>query len=178
MVNGFLSGRPQAVDALVEANYARVFSLGLSLLKDRDEAKDVAQDTFIRVFEKVGQFRYRSSLKTWILSIAYNLCINRLNCTSKNLWTDIEGLPDVAEGMEEDDERFIEEQKFEYVEKALSSMETSDKLLISLFYLDECSIKEIALILQKSETSVKTGLFRARRKLKEMVIKQMNYEFN
>jgi RNA polymerase sigma factor (sigma-70 family) len=178
LVKGFLKGQRQAIDVLVETNYARVFSLACRVMKNEDEAKDITQDTFVRVFDRIGQFRFKSSLRTWILSITYNLCINRLNAFGNIVTMNMEHIAQQSEESVEEDERFLNEQKFEVIEKALTLLGPEDRLLLELFYLNECSIKEIALVLKRSETAAKTGLFRARQKLKTIVISNVNYEFN
>lgn len=177
-VSGCINGERQMIDALVEMYYSRVYSLSVKVLQNEDEAKDITQDTFIRVFDKLRQFKFKSSLKTWILSITYNLCMNRLSmCKNRqHVVFDLEILN--IEDMNAGEEAFLHEQKIEVIERALEVLNSEEKLLIELYYLNDCSIRDMALILQKSETAVKTGLFRARQKLKSMVLKQENYEFN
>jgi RNA polymerase sigma factor (sigma-70 family) len=178
LITGCLNGERQAIDALVGAYYARVFSLCIKIMDDRDEAKDICQDTFVRVFDKAGQFRFNSSLKTWILSIAFNLCINRLKKAKKKAYVTWDMQADIGADITIEEESLLKEQKIEVIEQALLMMDTEGKLFIEMYYLNECSIREIALILNKTENAAKTGLCRARQKLKTLVLNHQKNEFN
>ncbi len=176
LVSGCISGDRQAIDALVDLYYARVLSLCNKMLQHSDDAKDMAQDSFVRVFDKLGQFRYKSSLKTWILSITYNTCINSLNASRTLVSIDHEA--DDIHDLNEAEEVMLNEQRIEMIEQAMNLLNGEEKLFIELFYLNDCSIRDLAQIMQKSETAAKTGLCRARQKLKTLVLKQVNYELN
>ena len=178
VVRGVIEGRRDAVDALVEDCYERVFSLAARLLQDHDTAKDVAQETFIRVLDKIGKFRFKSSLRTWVLSIAYNLCMNRLQSGAKTNELNVEHMDRPNENEDEANAKYLQEQRFQELEKAVQNLEPYERVIIELHYLNGCSIREIALVLQKSETAAKTALFRAREKLKTLVMTYKNYEFS
>lgn len=175
VVRGILEGRREAVDMLVEDCYERVFSLAVRLLQDHDVAKDIAQETFMKVLDKVGKFKFKSSLRTWVLSIAYNLCMNRVQSRKKMDELNVEYMDRPNENEDEANDKFLQEQRLEELEKALQNLEQHERVIIELHYLSGCSIREIALVLQKSETAAKTALFRAREKLKTLV---RNYEFS
>lgn len=177
-MNGFLEGRREAIDALVETCYARVYSLACRVLQDRDAANDVAQETFLRVFDKIGKFRFKSSLLTWVLSITYNLCLDRIQLSKKMTIMDVEYADKADAGTDDMNDKYLQEQKLEEIERAIQLLEPHERVMIELHYLNGCSVREISVILQKSETASKTALFRAREKLRTLVIKQKNYEFN
>jgi RNA polymerase sigma factor (sigma-70 family) len=178
LITGCMNGERHVIDTLVEMYYPRVFSLCIKVMENRDEAQDICQDVFVRVFDKAGQFRFKSSLKTWILSIAYNLCLNRLKTSRHRSYMSLDMDMQTAEDITGMEEAWLNEQKIEVIEQALLLLNMEEKLLIEMFYLDECSIKDIALILDKSETAAKTGLFRARQKLKTLVLNKKDHEYN
>ena len=73
-----LAGDPDAERALYDAHVDRVFRLVYRMAGDLDRAQDWVQETFIRAFERLGQFRGESSLSTWICSIAVSITLNGL----------------------------------------------------------------------------------------------------
>lgn len=136
------------------------------MLNDQSEAKDVTQDTFLTVFEKASKFRYQSSLQTWILTIAYNNCLKTIKHSGKMYFTVTESNFNVADDLyEEENFQF----KKEVFSEAYALLEDTDKLYLELFYLNECSIKDMTIIMDKSESAVKTGLSRARNKIKSLI---------
>lgn len=71
-------GDPLAIERLVQAHQAEVYRLALSILDDPDEAEDAAQEVFVSALRSLDSFRGDASLKTWLFSIAINVCRNRL----------------------------------------------------------------------------------------------------
>lgn len=169
LVEAFLKGEKQWVEYLVSAYYAKVFALAVKVLPNEADAGDITQDTFIRVFEKLHQFRFKSSLQTWILNIAYNLCMNKLK-SGKRLQISYldENNSDIPSGTDDSDEEF----SYREIEESFFKLSKEEQLYLELFYLNECSIRDIACILNRSETAVKTAVFRARTKLRTMIKKQ------
>lgn len=94
------SGDPQAFARLVALHEGMVFNLSARLLGDPEEAKDVAQDVFLHVYRKLGQFQGRSALKTWIYRITVNHCHNRRRWWQSRRRERHEPLDEVATGPE------------------------------------------------------------------------------
>lgn len=129
-------------------------------LKDYHLAEDVTQETFLRVMKHYNKFRNESSLKTWIMRIAINLCKNQV----KTWWykrQNFDDLPEIATDVSYDG--LIDRQElFQEVNK----LPTKSKEVILLFYYQELSVYEISKVLKIKESAVKTRMFRAREQLK------------
>ena len=77
-LHGVRDGDKSCFKELFEAYKDLVFTVSLRMLKDSPEAEDVTQEVFLRVFRNIDQFEGKSSLRTWILKIAVNLCVDKL----------------------------------------------------------------------------------------------------
>lgn len=132
-------------------------------LKDYQLAEDVTQETFIKVYEKIGTFRHNSSVKTWIMSIAINLCKNQM----RTHWfkrTALEYFPDLT----------AKDSYGEIIEKNAVSVEIMRlqpkyREVILLYYYQELSVKEIASVLCIKEATVLQRMKRAREQLKSLL---------
>ncbi len=129
-------------------------------LKDYQLAEDVTQETFIKVYEKISTLQNRAALKTWIISIAINLCKNQLRTHWFKMIT-LEHFPEVP----------CKDEYSSLLEKSVISAEIMKlqpkyREVILLYYYQELSVKEIAHILNAKETTILQRLKRAREKLK------------
>lgn len=164
------NGDQEAFAALVTEHQRYVYNLALRMLKNEEEALDLTQETFIRAWTALPNFRGQSQFRTWLYRIATNLCYNRLpglRRSLSDLGNDvIAGLPETnltfdnpAHGLESRELR-------SYLHQAIAELNESYRLLIALRYQNEMSYEEIAGVLNLPLGTVKTGLFRAREQLR------------
>lgn len=163
-------GDHEAFAALVSEHQRYVYNLALRVLKDEDEALDLTQETFVRAWTALPNFRGQAQFRTWLYRIATNLCYNRLPGLRRSLH-DL-GDEVVAE-LPETDPAFdnpaggIESRELRaYMHRAIEELDEHYRLLISLRYQNELSYAEIAGMLNLPLGTVKTGLFRAREQLR------------
>jgi len=83
IVEQCLAGRTNAFEELVTRHQHAVYGLSLSLMKSRDRAEDLAQDTFLQAFRKLGRYDARHSFRTWILTVCVNLGKNRWRASAR-----------------------------------------------------------------------------------------------
>ena len=81
LIRSFLSDDPDAFDLLVIKYKDMIFNLCYRIVNDYDDANDCAQETFIKVYKNMRQFRFQSSFSTWLYRIARNTCRNRIAST-------------------------------------------------------------------------------------------------
>lgn len=147
--------------------YARlVFNKCYGFAKDEDEAKDLTQDVFLKLFVKLASFKGNSKFSTWLYAFTYNHCVNYVTRnTAKKFekqtadYAEIENLSDV-----EDDSSFLE-MKVEKLQAALDLISPDEKMILLLKYQDFLSIKDIGSVLEISESAVKMRIKRAKDKL-------------
>jgi RNA polymerase sigma factor (sigma-70 family) len=147
----------------------KVYGKCISILKHEDEARDAVQDIFVKIMLNLGNFGEKSQFSTWIYSITYNFCIDviRKKKKDKTLFSeDIERAPDVA--ADEVPDEYLLEMDMKYLKQVLEELPTGDKMILLMKYQDDMSIKEIADILDKTESAIKMKIKRAKHKAQEI----------
>ena len=155
-------------DRLYGKYATKVFSKCISLLKDEGMAQDATQDIFLKIFLNLSKFGGKSKFSTWIYSITYNYCIDLIRKKKKNgnIFSDeIERAPDLAEEVPDSALLEIEVKKLKIV---LDTIPVGDKAVLLMKYQDNMSIKEIATVLNKSESAIKMKLKRAKHKAQKV----------
>lgn len=150
------------MDALVRQYEKPVFNAAFRMLGNRDEAADVTQTVFLRVFEKLDQFDARHRLFSWIYRITINESIDQLKKRKRQ-----EPLPDAATTNPDgpQDAAVASELRNE-VQVVLMELSDDQRAVITLRYFSECSYREIGDILRLPEKTVKSRLFAARQSMK------------
>lgn len=163
-------GDQDAFAALVNEHQGYVYNLALRVLKDENEALDLAQETFVRAWTALPNFRGQSQFRTWLYRIATNLCYNRLPGLRRSL-ADLGDdvmmdLPESPHATTNPVREFETNEAKVHLHKTIDELDSNYKLLITLRYQNELSYEEIASTLNLPLGTVKTGLFRAKEKLR------------
>jgi len=161
-----ISGDSKALTILVDKYKDIAYNLALSIVKNREDAKDITQDSFLKVLENINRFRNDSKFSTWLYRIVYNQSVGFVKRESRISSVDYSLLVETSEKNDN------QEGAIEDLYKAINLLEDTDRNIIMLFYLAEKSIKEIAQITGLSIGNIKVILHRARKKLFE----KMDYE--
>jgi len=173
LVKNLKKGREEAYRQIVEEYGNRLLRTCYLILKDREEAEDVVQETFIKVFQKVETFKEKSGLYTWIYTIALNLSRDRLRKKQDIIMIEDEWIGN------NDVESYVEKNiNKEILRNELFEMNSLYREVLVLFYFEELSIKEISNLLNEKEGTIKSKLSRGRNILKESLLKggQLNGE--
>lgn len=164
LINDILGGDSRAFGGLVDRYQSRVYNFVVYTLRNQEDADEVTQDTFLKAYKGLSSFRGDSKFSTWLLRIAYNTCMTRLRKVTPSM-VDI-----VATGIDPDGGNNILEQSDledmrSVLARAMALLNQSDQALVTLFYYNEQSIKEICEITGESESKIKVDLHRCRKKL-------------
>jgi RNA polymerase sigma-70 factor (ECF subfamily) len=179
-IDRVLSGDVAAYATLVSKHKNLVFSIALKILNNREDAEEVAQDCFVKVFQALKTFEKKSKFSTWLYRIVYNAAISKTRkkklelVPMDNYIIDNYTSDEVATGIDEIDP---EQQKM-MIEKALERLTDDENLLITLFYKGENSIEEISNITGLSMSNVKVRLHRIRKKLHDTLAVMMDKAIN
>ena len=144
-----------------------VYNKCLGFAKDEDEAKDLTQDIFLKLFVKLASFKGKSKFSTWLYAFTYNHCVNYVNRNvekKKNKKAVEVELADDLVDLDEDVSAF-EQMKVEMLKEALGQISPDDKMVLLMKYRDQMSIKEIEELLGLGESAVKMRIKRAKDKL-------------
>lgn len=163
-------GDHDAFAALVDEHQRYIYNLALRVLKDEDEALDLTQETFVRAWTALPNFRGQSQFRTWLYRIVTNLCYNRLPNLRRSL-TDlgddvISEIPEPDLTFDNPARGFESRELRSYLHNAIENLDENYRLLISLRYQNELPYEEIASMLNLPLGTVKTGLFRAKEQLR------------
>ena len=177
-VKAIQDGDSQEFSKLVETYKNLVFTVAIRMLKNTEEAEEVAQDTFIKVFKSIKNFKGDSKFSTWIYRITYNTCLDKLKKTKKAQM--ISSL-DTITNMEVVDLNTVlddieREERSKLLKKCMEMLSPSDCALLSFFYFEEKNLNELSKILNLTENTIKVRLFRARGRLASIVKEKLNPE--
>jgi RNA polymerase sigma-70 factor, ECF subfamily len=167
------SGEMSAFQELVSRYRQKVFMVILGLLRNRDDALEVSQETFLRAYRKIGGFQGGSSFYTWIYRIAVNLAIDAQRRQKRNP-LDFHGrMDDLLEAQDQmAQDPFVEVHNRELREnliKAIDDLTPEHKAVIVLRTIEGLSYKDIGEILGCSEGTVMSRLHYARKKLHDQL---------
>jgi RNA polymerase sigma-70 factor (ECF subfamily) len=174
-------GEPEAFSRLVALHEGMVFNLAARLLGDSEEARDVAQNVFLHVYRKLGQFEGRSALRTWIYRITVNQCHNRRRWWQSRRREKEEPIEKVAAGPEASrlaDEApqsspFDETRRHERarrVQRALLQLSFEHRAVLVLREIEGQSCEAIANLMGVAKGTVKSRLARAREALRKRLL--------
>jgi RNA polymerase sigma factor (sigma-70 family) len=157
-------GNANAFSELVKKYQNVVFSIALKILRNREDAEEIAQETFIKAYRSIHTFQGKSKFSTWLFRITYNTCITEVR--KKRFPTSSIDQVQVNEvGEEGNFGEFQEEDRAKYLEMALKELAEDDYMLIILYYYQEQSVADISQVTGLSESNIKVKLHRARNKL-------------
>lgn len=162
-------GNQDAFEVLVNEHQSYVYSLVFRLLRDENEALDLTQETFIKAWTALPNFKGQAQFRTWLYRIATNLCYNRipnLRKTLNDLGDDV--MEDIPESkLNSPVNEFESSETRKYLKQAIENLDSNYQLLIALRYQNELSYEEIASTLNLPLGTVKTGIFRAKEQLRK-----------
>lgn len=176
IINSIQHGNKEDFRLLVDRYKDRAFSMLKRMLKNEMEAEEVLQDSFIKAFNSIPNFRGDAKFSTWFYKIVYNTCLTVLSNQKRKKDIEFISIDEEFEIGAYDNKIYAQaENGNEYLYKLIDKLPIRYSLIIILFYIDNLSINEISNILDVSIVNVKVILFRARNELKDLMIKH-NYQ--
>ena len=164
-----LDGDVRAYAALVNQYQSRVFVLVRSVCRSAEDAQEVTQDVFLKVYQQLHTFKGNSSFSTWLYRIAYNTAISSIRKThslerrTQDYAKDVLHTTDQAEE-ETDDPRVAQQDK---LRSLLETLPPQDRMLIELYYYKELKMDDVATICGLTQSNAKVRIFRIRQKLQD-----------
>ncbi|MEP6928903.1 MAG: sigma-70 family RNA polymerase sigma factor, partial [Flavobacterium sp.] len=177
-INLIIQGDHNAFAVLVNRYKDMIFSLALKMVKNREEAEEVSQDTFIKIYNSLSKFKGDSKFSTWSYKIAYNTCLDRLKKNKKeenNISID-EFSAHLIKTMDNALSALEDKERKQTIQNCLNLLPSDENFLLTLFYFDDQSLDEIGKIMNISTNNAKVKLFRSRQKLAVILKKQLEPE--
>jgi len=169
LVQSTLHGKPDAFATLVERYDRSVYHLAYRTMHDPEEARDIAQEAFFKAYRSLRTFRPGAKFSTWIFSITYHACCDRLNRRKRY---SSEELPERADSGPGPAETAVAQDEARRLRAAVDALPEKYRTAITLYHLQGKQYEEIARVLNIPMGTVKTHLFRAKEQLRKMLTEQ------
>jgi RNA polymerase sigma-70 factor (ECF subfamily) len=177
-IDKILQGETNSFAVLVDRYKDMIFTLALKMLKNREEAEEVAQDTFIKIYNSLNKFKGDSKFSTWIYKIAYNTCLDRLKKNKKednNISID-EFSAHLIKTMDNALSALEEKERKQTIQNCLNLLPSEENFLLTLFYFEDQTLEEIGKVMSITANNTKVKLFRSRQKLAVILKKKLEPE--
>lgn len=170
LVRRAAAGDPGAFRILVDRHRDRTYGLALRIIGTRRDAEEVAQDAFVRAWCALPQFRLEAAFTTWLYRITTRLAFDRVAVLRARAGreTSIEWAAEIpARG-----ETSSDPDRGREIESSIAALPEKQRAVVTLFYYQDRSVKDVARILDLNENTVKTHLRRARATLRSALLRR------
>ncbi len=170
-----LENNSNAFEQLIKRYQDKVFHTCLGFVNNEDDANDLTQEVFIKVYKNLSNFQRKSKFSTWLYRITINTAINQVRKSKiKHLFiqVDSEEVSSLISSSEKSDEQLINKEEQQRINQILNKLPTNQRKAFVLSQYQELSNKEISEIMEISVKAVESLIFRARTNLKEIIFKE------
>lgn len=144
-----------------------VYSIAIKILRDADDANDIAQDCFIKAYQQIHKFEGKSKFSTWLYTIVYRTCVTKLKENKVETVAMGDEISEISDHLPGQFEQLQARQVKQYVQAAIQKLPQIDALLVTLYYINDLPVKEIEEITGLSKPNIKIKLYRARKVLEK-----------
>lgn len=178
IVQEVLAGNKRAFGDLVDRHKDKAMTLAMRMLRNREDAEEAIQDAFVRAFNALPRFEWKSSFSTWFYRIVYNVCATQLSRRGEDLHIAIDTREDeealaLPSGELPPDIRYESIELEQIVLKEIEKLPLPYSAVCTLFFVHDMSYDQIVEVTGMPLGTVKVRLFRGRIMLREGVVKQL-----
>lgn len=171
------AGDKQAFSWVVDTYRDMVYTICFRMLASEEDAKEAAQDVFVKVYRSIHDFQEKSKFSTWLYRITYNHCISVIRKKVKVIDL-VDEIPDQT--FDENDinglHRISMEERSRYLKTAIESLPETDAVVVTLFYYEELSLDEIARVTGLTSNNIRIKLHRSRKKMYQVIRQSLQKE--
>lgn len=176
-IKSILAGNTQSFSCLVAKYQQMAFNIAFRILENREEAEEVVQDAFVKMYRALPSFQFGSKFSTWFYKIVYNTAITAQRKQSLFESYDDAVATDLTTSEVDSATAILErEDRKEIIARVLKKLPADESLVLTLFYLEECSIADIGQITEMTPSNIKIKLFRGRKHFYETLQLMMKNE--
>jgi RNA polymerase sigma-70 factor (ECF subfamily) len=174
LVDAVLANRPGAFERLIHEYQGLCWHIIYRMVRQPEDARDLCQDTFLRVHQCLHQYRHESALKSWIGRVAYTIALRHLQHKRIALVENTDDSDDyalvenISDGFDLE-AACADEETTQQLHAAIEALPPLQRTLLTLYYLEEATIPEIARITGLASGTIKSHLFRSRLRLRGML---------
>ncbi|MGN8058750.1 RNA polymerase sigma factor [Pedobacter sp. 22163] len=175
-----LRGERAGLEYMVNAYRDMAYTIAIRIVSNAEDAEEVVQDSFLKAFKYLDQFKRASKFSTWLYRIVYNTALTKRG--SKNpltqRWEDDDEYGEFVSDENDGLNSLAEADRKKYITLAISKLKQQDQLIITLHYIAGKSISEITEIMKMKSSAIKMRLLRSREKLERELARLLNNEIN
>ncbi|MTI68211.1 MAG: sigma-70 family RNA polymerase sigma factor [Firmicutes bacterium] len=178
LVKEIQRGNSKVFSQLVDNYKNRIYAMAYKFTKDYQETQDLSQEIFIKIYNQIDKFKFKSKVSTWIYRVATNTCLDWKKKKRPNVieWENMTTGENEAfnDNIQRDLplEKLLKEEYQDRIHNIISNMKDMYKTVIIMYHFNEMSYSEIANVLDVPRKTVETRLYRARRNLKDELKKE------
>jgi len=161
VINRILEGEQHLYAQLVNKHKSYAYSLALRILENKPDAEEAAQDAFVKAFKYLAGFNREAKFSTWFYRIVFNTAVSY----KRKQKIKLQSIETVRIGYSQDGMERSDKKKF--IDQAIGKLNEADRIAITLFYLQEFSLEEIAEVTGSPANTIKVRIHRARHRLGE-----------
>ncbi len=174
LVEAFQNGRTEAFNELVRRYQQKVYWIARRIVRTHEDADDVVQDVFVRVYSSLADFRVQSGFYTWLYRITVNVALNAVRAKKVKELFRIDESTDQPVDREPRPDEQLEQNEYEaLLQKAIDRLPAKQKLVFTMRHVEQLSYEEIATILGKSVGGLKANYFHALKKIQEYMRREL-----
>lgn len=169
LIEKSLSGDTKAFGVLVTTYQGLVYTVLVRMVKSREIAEELAQDTFVKAYHSLASFRGDAKFSSWLYRIAYRKALDHLRKEKRSpldQWNEAAAMQSVAP-IQNALEALEEKERLAIIQKSIDTLPETEAALVTWYYFEDLSVKEIAEITELSASNIKVKLHRSRAKLYE-----------
>lgn len=170
--------REKGYSILVKDYKEKIYWQIRRMVLSHNDANDLTQDVFIKIYQNLRLFKKDSSLSTWIYKITLNHSINFLNSKKRRLMLGFSSLENKMIDNLKSDPLFDSDKAELKLQKAIISLPTKQRAIFNLRYYDEMPFEEMSKIMNTSQSALKSSYHFAAKKIQDALLKEDNIEFN
>jgi RNA polymerase sigma-70 factor (ECF subfamily) len=171
VVERILKGEQQLLEVLYDRYSGKIYHKCLSLIKDREAAKDCTHDIMVKVFMNLANFKGKAAFSLWVHSISYNYCMDYLTKQKRLDYSDY--TENIYENVANDDasleDKILQDAQLTQLEAVFEELNADEKIILMMRYQDGMSVKDISDSLGIGESAVKMRLKRGRDRLADLI---------
>lgn len=166
-INQVLEGKVNAFSILVERYQSLVYTVVYRMIKNKELAEEVAQDSFIKAYKSLSNYRGDAKFSTWLYTIAYRKSLDAIKANKRMMTSEL--IEEINEGEIElvnDALSYLQaKERKKIISDSILKLPEDEAAIITLYYFEEKSVKEIVDIIGLTADNVKIKLYRSRKKL-------------
>jgi len=179
-INQVLEGNVNAYSKLVNRYQRIVYTIVYRMMKNKEQAEEVAQDSFIKAFKSLNTYRGDAKFSTWLYTIAYRKSLDAIKANKRIISSErMENIEESEIGLVDDALSYLQaKEKKEVIYNSIMKLPEEEAAIVTLYYFEEKSVKEIVEIAGLTANNVKIKLYRSRKKLYSILKQHISTEIS